>query len=88
MIHADAPGYPGTPTIIGAEVTVGHSAVLHGCTLGDGVLVGIRAVVLDGAVVGERTLVGAARWSRPARLAGRGARRGHTGEGGAGTHRR
>ena len=47
------------PTHIGAEVTVGHRAVVHGCTVGDGALVGIGAIVLDGAEVGEGALVGA-----------------------------
>jgi len=44
---------------IGDEVTVGHRAVVHGCTVGDGALVGIGAIVLDGAIVGEGALVGA-----------------------------
>lgn len=46
-------------TIVGDGVTVGHNAVLHGCTVEDGALVGMGAVVLDGAVVGTETLVGA-----------------------------
>ena len=45
--------------ILGDEVTVGHRAVVHGCTIADGALVGIGAVVLDGARVGEGALVGA-----------------------------
>ncbi len=44
---------------VGEEVTVGHRAVVHGCTVADGALVGIGAVVLDGATVGEGALVGA-----------------------------
>ncbi len=47
------------PTILGDGVTVGHNAVLHGCTIEDGSLVGMGAVVLDGAVVGTESLVGA-----------------------------
>ncbi len=47
------------PCIVGDEVTVGHRAVVHGCTIGDGALIGIGAVVLDGAHVGEGALVGA-----------------------------
>jgi carbonic anhydrase/acetyltransferase-like protein (isoleucine patch superfamily) len=47
------------PTEIGEDVTVGHGAVIHGATLEDGVLVGIRATVLDGAVVGAGSLIGA-----------------------------
>jgi carbonic anhydrase/acetyltransferase-like protein (isoleucine patch superfamily) len=45
--------------ILGDEITVGHRAVVHGCTIGDGALVGIGAVVLDGARVGEGALIGA-----------------------------
>jgi carbonic anhydrase/acetyltransferase-like protein (isoleucine patch superfamily) len=47
------------PTIVGEGVTVGHAAVLHGCTIGDHCLIGIGAIVLDGAGVGEECLVGA-----------------------------
>lgn len=47
------------PTLIGDEVTIGHRAVVHGCTVRDGALIGIGAVVLDGAEVGEGALVGA-----------------------------
>lgn len=45
--------------ILGDEVTVGHRAVVHGCTVADGALIGIGAIVLDGASVGEEALVGA-----------------------------
>ena len=47
------------PTIIGNDVTVGHSATLHGCTIEDGCLIGIGAIVLDGARVGAGSLIGA-----------------------------
>jgi gamma-carbonic anhydrase len=47
------------PTFVGADVTVGHAAVLHGCTVGDHCLVGIGAIVLDGAVLERECLVGA-----------------------------
>src|SRR5512138_2399525 len=47
------------PTAIGDDVTVGHRAVLHGCTVHDRCLVGIGAVVLDGAVVGPDAMIGA-----------------------------
>ena len=53
--HSD----PGAPLTIGAGVTVGHQAILHGCTVRDGALVGMGARVLNGAVIGERCLVGA-----------------------------
>lgn len=55
VIHAD----PGFPTRVGENVTVGHNAMLHGCTIGDGSLVGINAVVLNGAVIGKGCLIGA-----------------------------
>ena len=47
------------PTILGDGVTVGHNAVLHGCTVEDGALIGMGAIVLDGAVIGTESLVGA-----------------------------
>lgn len=47
------------PCIIGNWVTVGHSAIVHACTVGDEVLVGMRATILDGAVIGEQSLIGA-----------------------------
>lgn len=55
VVHADA----GQPTHIGEDVTVGHLAMLHGCTIGDGSLIGIGAVVLNGAEIGRNCLVGA-----------------------------
>ncbi len=48
-----------SPTTVGADVTVGHAAVLHGCTVKDGALVGINSTVLDDAVVGENAVVSA-----------------------------
>ncbi len=47
------------PCLVGASVTVGHSAILHACTIGDEVLVGMGAIVLDGAVIGEQSIIGA-----------------------------
>jgi len=55
VMHAD----PGFPMVVGKNVTVGHNAMLHGCTIGDGSLVGIGAIVLNGAKVGKGCLVGA-----------------------------
>jgi carbonic anhydrase/acetyltransferase-like protein (isoleucine patch superfamily) len=46
-------------TVLGDDVTVGHNAILHGCTVEDGVLIGMAAVVLDAVVVGAGSLVGA-----------------------------
>ena len=47
------------PVVIGDRVTVGHSAIVHGCTIEDNVLVGMGAIVLDNAVVGKGSIVGA-----------------------------
>jgi gamma-carbonic anhydrase len=46
-------------TTIGRRVTVGHSAVVHACTIGDNCLIGMGAIILDGAVIGENCLIGA-----------------------------
>ena len=55
VVHADERG----AVVVGRGVSVGHRAVLHGCTVGDGSLVGMGAVVLTGAEVGSRSLVAA-----------------------------
>ena len=55
VLHAD----PGMPLIIGENVSVGHQVMLHGCTVGDGSLIGIGAIVLNGARIGKNCLVGA-----------------------------
>lgn len=55
VLHADV----GMPLSIGSGVTVGHKAMLHGCTVGDDSLIGIGAVVLNGAKIGKGCLVGA-----------------------------
>jgi carbonic anhydrase/acetyltransferase-like protein (isoleucine patch superfamily) len=55
VLHTD----PGFPLTLGEDVTVGHQVMLHGCTIGDGALIGIQAVVLNGAKIGKNCLVGA-----------------------------
>jgi carbonic anhydrase/acetyltransferase-like protein (isoleucine patch superfamily) len=55
VLHADI----GKPLTIGNDVTVGHKVMLHGCTIGDGSLIGIGAVVLNGAKIGKGCIVGA-----------------------------
>lgn len=55
VMHTDM----GFPLTLGKGVTVGHQAMLHGCTVGDGALIGIQAVVLNGARIGKGCLVGA-----------------------------
>jgi len=55
MLHTDM----GFPMDIGANCTIGHSAILHGCTIGDNSLVGMGATILNGAKIGENSVVGA-----------------------------
>jgi len=55
VLHTD----PGFPLRVGANVSIGHQAMLHGCTVGDGSLIGIQAVVLNAAIIGNGCLVGA-----------------------------
>jgi carbonic anhydrase/acetyltransferase-like protein (isoleucine patch superfamily) len=55
VLHTDM-GYPLT---IGANCTIGHKAMLHGCTIGDGSLIGMGATVLNGAKIGKGCLIGA-----------------------------
>ncbi len=55
VLHTD----PGAPLTIGNNVTVGHLAMLHGCTIGDGSLIGIHSVILNHAVIGRNCLIGA-----------------------------
>ena len=55
MLHAD----PGVPLTLGENVTIGHQVMLHGCSVGDGSLIGIQAVVLNNAKIGKNCLVGA-----------------------------
>lgn len=54
-LHTD----PEFPLTIGADCTIGHRAILHGCTIGDGALIGMGATILNGAVIGEGALIGA-----------------------------
>jgi carbonic anhydrase/acetyltransferase-like protein (isoleucine patch superfamily) len=55
VLHTD----PGVPMNIGASVSIGHQAMLHGCTVGEGTLIGVKAVVLNHAVIGRDCLIGA-----------------------------
>ncbi|WP_020201464.1 gamma carbonic anhydrase family protein [Cupriavidus sp. WS] len=55
VLHTD----PGCPLTIGDKVSIGHQAMLHGCTVGEGSLIGIQAVILNRAVIGKECLVGA-----------------------------
>ncbi len=55
VLHTDR----GFPLRVGANVTIGHQAMLHGCTVGDGALIGIQAVVMNSSVIGDDCLIGA-----------------------------
>jgi carbonic anhydrase/acetyltransferase-like protein (isoleucine patch superfamily) len=55
VLHTD----PGVPLVLGKGVTIGHQVMLHGCTIGDGSLIGVAAVVLNHSVIGKNCLVGA-----------------------------
>ena len=55
ILHCD----PGFPLTVGAGCTIGHKAMLHGCTIGDNSLIGMGAIVLNGARIGRNSLVGA-----------------------------
>ncbi len=54
VIHCDS----NHPTVLGDYITVGHGAILHGCTIGDNCLIGMGAIVMDGAEIGENTIIG------------------------------
>ncbi|HXY05350.1 MAG TPA: gamma carbonic anhydrase family protein [Burkholderiaceae bacterium] len=56
VLHTD----PGLPIRVGARVSIGHQSMLHGCSIGDGSLIGIQAVILNECVIGQNCLVGAA----------------------------
>ena len=55
VLHVD----PGFPMTLGTQVSIGHKVMLHGCTVGDGSLIGINSVIMNGARIGRGTLVGA-----------------------------
>lgn len=55
ILHSD----PGFPLTVGTDCTIGHRAIVHGCTVGDGTLVGMGAIILNGARLGRNCLVGA-----------------------------
>lgn len=55
VVHAD----PGIPTVIGTDCVIGHRAIVHGSTLGDGVLVGMGAIILNGCNIGSGSIIGA-----------------------------
>jgi len=76
VVHVthDGPHGPpgGVPTLIGADVTIGHGAIVHACTIEDAVLVGMGAIVLDGAVIRREAFVGAGALIAPGKVVGQG----------------
>lgn len=54
-VHVDT----NNPVIIGKNVTIGHNSIIHGCTIGNNVLIGMGSIVLNGATIGENTIIGA-----------------------------
>lgn len=59
VTHAGPYNPDGYPLIIGNRVTIGHKVMLHGCTIGDRVLIGMAAIIMDGAVVEDEVIIGA-----------------------------
>ena len=55
VVHLD----PGFPCVIGDDVTIGHGAIIHGCTVGDGAMISMGATILTGANIGERAIIAA-----------------------------
>lgn len=75
IVHVthDGPYTPGgRACVIGTDVTVGHGAILHACTVGDGCLIGMHATVLDGAVIGPHAIIGAGALIAPGKHVGTG----------------
>ena len=75
IVHVthDGPYTPGGfPTLIGDDVTIGHAAVIHACTIEDACLIGMQATILDGAVVKKHGFVGAGAVVAPGKVVGEG----------------
>ncbi|MGB0133466.1 gamma carbonic anhydrase family protein [Dokdonella sp.] len=69
----DGPYTPGgVPLLIGTDVTVGHGAIVHACSIGDACLIGMNATVLDGAHVGKHCMLGAGAMLSPGKVMGEG----------------
>ena len=64
MVHVSK----NTSTVIGDNVTVGHGAIIHGCTIEDNVLIGMGSIILDRAQIGKNSIVGAGSLGSPARV--------------------
>ena len=68
VTHAGPYNPDGFPLIIGDDVTIGHKVMLHGCTIGNRVLIGMTAVIMDGAVVEDEVVVGAGTLVPPGKI--------------------
>ena len=72
VTHAGEYTDDGFPLVIGSDVTIGHAAVVHACTIGDACLIGMHATVLDGAVVRRHSMIGAGAVVTPGKRVGEG----------------
>ena len=72
VTHAGEYTDDGFPLVIGSDVTIGHAAVVHACTIHDACLVGMHATVLDGAVVHRHSMIGAGALVAPGKVVGEG----------------
>jgi carbonic anhydrase/acetyltransferase-like protein (isoleucine patch superfamily) len=72
ITHASDYNPGGYPLIIGSDVTIGHQAMLHGCTIGNEVLIGMQTMVMDGAVVENQVVIGAGSLVPPGKVLGSG----------------
>jgi len=68
VTHAGPYNPDGFPLVIGDDVTIGHKAMLHGCTIGSRILIGMAAVIMDGVVVNDEVIVGAGTLVPPGKI--------------------
>jgi len=68
VTHAGPFNPDGFPLIIGDDVTIGHKVMLHGCTIGNRILIGMAAVIMDGAVVNDEVIIGAGTLVPPGKI--------------------
>ncbi len=72
VTHAGEYTGEGFPLVIGADVTIGHAAVVHACTIGDACLIGMHATLLDGVIVNRHAMIGAGAVVTPGKVVGEG----------------
>ena len=68
VTHAGPFNPDGFPLIIGDDVTIGHKVMLHGCTIGNRILIGMAAVIMDGAIVNDEVIIGASTLVPPGKV--------------------